>query len=244
MLLGFNQDRSQAAPGDQVLLTFFWECTDGPLPENLTVELLNEEDRTVQTWAVPLVGEGFAPASWESGQRLRTQHLLRLPGALESGRYRLLLQEQVPLAKLDITAPDRLFAPPESDTAVDIPFGEEARLAGYTISRGDGNLLTTELVWQALEEITTAYRVFVHVVDEQGALIAQADGEPVNWTRPTTGWAPGEYVIDLYSLTLSPESDLSKLHLQVGLYDPATGQRLQTPGGDAAELAIDPSYSP
>jgi hypothetical protein len=236
MLLGFNQDRSQVAPGDQMLLTFFWEITDGPLPENLQIDMLNTEGRIVQTWEVPLVGEDFALSSWERGQRLRTQHLLRLPAALESGTYRLILQEEAPLAELELTAPDRLFAPPESGVTLEIPYGDEVQLTGYTVSE-DGDQLTVELVWQALGEISTAYNVFVHLVDEQGTIIAQEDGEPANWTRPTTGWAPGEYIVDLHSLTLPPDSDLDGLHLRVGLYDPVTGQRLPTPTGDTAELS-------
>ena len=236
MLLGFNQDRSQVAPGDQMLLTFFWEITDGPLPENLQIDMLNTEGRIAQTWEVPLVGEDFALSSWERGQRLRTQHLLRLPAALESGTYRLILQEEAPLAELELTAPDRLFAPPESGVTLEIPYGDEVQLTGYTVSE-DGDQLTVELVWQALGEISTAYNVFVHLVDEQGTIIAQEDGEPANWTRPTTGWAPGEYIVDLHSLTLPPDSDLDGLHLRVGLYDPVTGQRLPTPTGDTAELS-------
>jgi hypothetical protein len=237
MLLGFNQDRSQAAPGDQVLQTFFWEITDGPLPENLTIDLLDAEGRIAQTWTVPLVGGDSAPASWEMGQRLRTQHLLRLPAALESGTYRMILQEEAPLADLDITAPDRLFVPPESEVVIEIPYGEKVQLTGYTVSE-DGDRLTIELIWQALGEISNAYNVFVHLVDEQGRIIAQADGEPANWTRPTTGWVLGEYIVDSHSLTLPPDSDLAGLHLRVGLYDPVTGQRLPTPSGDTAELPL------
>jgi hypothetical protein len=236
---GFNQDRSQAAPGDQLLLNFFWERTDGQLPKNLKIQLLDEKNQVAQTWEEPLIPEGLATSFWEIGQHMRTQHLIRLPGALESGSYRLILQEQVPLAELDITAPDRIFAPPGSSTVVEIPFGEELQLTGYTISR-DGDQLNVELIWQALEEISTAYNVFVHLVDEQGTIVAQADGEPVNWTRPTTGWSPGEYLVDAHILTLPPESDLDGLHLRVGLYDLANGQRLPTSSGDSAELQFNP----
>ena len=73
--------------------------------------------------------------------------------------------------------------------------------------------LTVTLVWQALGEIETSYRVFVHLVDDRGEIVAQADGEPAQWARPTTGWAPQEFIVDEHILalpaSLPPRSDRS-----------------------------------
>ena len=236
-LLGYNQDRSEAAPGDHVLLTLFWERIDGPLPDELSIQLLDENNQVAQAWTIPTISEGFDTTVWESAQRLRVQHLLRLPAGLESGEYQLQLQDQISLAGLSVTAPERLFTPPDMDTAVEIPFGEEAILNGYSITR-DGDQLTVDLVWQAVDEMSTPYNVFVHLVDEQGEILAQSDAGPANWTRPSTGWARGEYILDQHALTLPPGSDLSELRLRTGLYDAASGQRLPAPTGDAAELAL------
>jgi hypothetical protein len=234
-LLGFNQDRAQAAPGDQVLLTFFWEHTAGPLPGDLQVQLLDENDQVAYSWQIPLIKDNFQKSAWEAGQRLRAQHLLRLPASLESGIYQLILQDRVPLGELGITTPERLFSAPSLDTEAKTPFGEEILLTGYSTTR-DGDRLMVDLVWQSLDEMTTAYNIFVHLVDEQGTIIAQSDGEPSNWSRPTTGWVPGEYIVDQHILALSHDMDLDELRLRVGLYAPATGQRLPTPSGDSAEL--------
>ncbi len=236
-LLGYNQDRTEAAPGEQLLLTFFWERTEGPLADDLNIQLLNETGQVAHTWQTPLVSNDFDASSWESGQKLRAQHLLRLPAGLDSGRYQFLLQDRTPLAELSVAAPERLFTPPESGTSVEIPFGEEAILTGYTAAMNEDQL-TVDLVWHALGEISTAYNVFVHLVDNQGAIITQSDAGPANWTRPSTGWAPGEYIRDRHTLTIPPDSDLDGLRLRVGLYDPASGQRLPTPTGDAAGLPL------
>ena len=80
-----------------------------------------------------------------------------------------------------------------------------------------------------------SYRVFVHLVDESGQIIAQSDGEPANWTRPTTGWAAGEYILDAHTLTLPDGMTNGRLALRVGLYDPQTNQRLLT---DTADFAL------
>ena len=34
------------------------------------------------------------------------------------------------------------------------------------------------------------YKVFVHLVDDQGAILAQYDGEPGHGLNLTTGWTP------------------------------------------------------
>ena len=87
------------------------------------------------------------------------------------------------------------------------------------------------LLWHAEAEMPTSYRVFVHLVDGAGQILAQADGEPANWTRPTTGWVPGEYILDEHTLTLPADLPLDA-SLRIGLYDPATNQRLQTQQGE------------
>ncbi len=236
-LLGFNQDRQEAAPGDLVLLTLFWERTGGPLAENSELQLLDANGAVRQSWQLPLISGDFEESSWEPGQRLRAQHLLRLPAGLDSGNYQFLLQDQIALAELAVAAPQRLFTPPESSVAVAIPFGEEAVLTGYSVDEEDGRL-GVDLVWLAAQEMSAAYRVFVHLFNEQGMIIAQSDAEPAGWTRPTSGWAPGEYIFDQHTLTIPSGSDLNDLRLRVGLYDPSSGQRLLTAEGDAADLPL------
>ena len=108
-------------------------------------------------------------------------------------------------------------------------------LTGLTQLPITNNQLPLTLLWRAAAEMPTSYRVFIHLVNADGQILAQADGEPANWSRPTTGWVPGEYILDAHALTLPPElpPDAS---LRIGLYDPATGQRLQTEEGEFVTL--------
>ena len=91
---------------------------------------------------------------------------------------------------------------------------------------------------EAGEQIEQDLHVFVHLVDENGHIIAQADGQPADWTRPTTGWAPGEFVIDRHTLSIPGDLALDAHALHVGLYDPDTGERLPVEGGDFARLPL------
>jgi hypothetical protein len=82
----------------------------------------------------------------------------------------------------------------------------------------------------------TSYRVFVHLLDKQGNLWAQSDGEPVGWSRPTTGWAPGEVVMDKRTLEIPADVPSGSYTLVAGLYDLQASERLSLPDGTTAVL--------
>ena len=105
--------------------------------------------------------------------------------------------------------------------------------------KGRGGLLScaVPLLWRAEAETPTDYRVFVHLVDATGNIVAQSDAAPADWTRPTTGWLLGEYVLDTHTLTLPATLPDGPLSLRVGLYDPDTGARLLSGAADFAIVA-------
>jgi len=49
---------------------------------------------------------------------------------------------------------------------------------------------------------------------------------PDNWTRPTTGWLPGEFIRDRHALVVPETAVPGPYRLRVGWYDTVTGQRL------------------
>jgi hypothetical protein len=54
---------------------------------------------------------------------------------------------------------------------------------------------------------------------------------------PTTFWVPGQVVTDTYQLTL-PAQVPPGSQLEVGLYDPASGQRVDLGGRDHLLIAL------
>lgn len=215
-LLGYNQDRTEAAPGEPVLLTLFWENT-----AHLT-DFVHVPTFWLRTEAGETVTQLFLPIgypNWQPTERARNQELLRLPASLESGNYQF-YADSTPLGTINVTAPPRLLDLPEYDVSLNISFADQLTLVGYTIAPSPN--LSLSLIWQGEAEMTTSYRVFVHVLDSSGQIVAQSDGEPAGWTRPTTGWIPGEYIVDNHELAV-PAGDY---HFRVGVYDPATNLRL------------------
>jgi hypothetical protein len=74
------------------------------------------------------------------------------------------------------------------------------------------------------------YTVFLHLLDAQGTLIGQGDGPPFHGDYPTSGWSPGEELVDTHfvlPVESAPAPDVpAGAYLLVGLYRPEDGVRL------------------
>jgi hypothetical protein len=88
------------------------------------------------------------------------------------------------------------------------------------------------LYWEARQPVQHRYKVFTHILGSSlnpgdGTPVwGQQDNEPVAGTRPTSTWQPNEVIVDDYLLVLDPQAPPGDYTLEIGLYDPATGERL------------------
>ncbi len=104
---------------------------------------------------------------------------------------------------------------------------------GNPISTGDvltnrkSKTQNLKLIWQTNAIPPTDYTVFVHLLDPDDNLIAQADSPPANGAYPTSLWDPGEIIVDEHAIGDLPPGHYT---LQVGLYQPETGERLPVNG--------------
>ncbi|MBE0689812.1 MAG: hypothetical protein IH587_06790, partial [Anaerolineae bacterium] len=99
----------------------------------------------------------------------------------------------------------------------------------------DDELIAVDLAWSAREDrLVTA---FVHLVCEDDAPIAQADGAPLRGLLPFSTWPGGMWRELRY---LDPGAVATDgCTVRVGLYDPATGTRVPLlGGGDFAAIPI------
>ena len=104
------------------------------------------------------------------------------------------------------------------------------RAATSPAVQADG-VLPVALRWRATQPIAANYHVFVHLLDADGNRVAQSDGQPALWSRPTSGWSPGEVIEDRHALSLPADLAPGDYTLVVGLYTPLDGARLLTEGG-------------
>ena len=93
-----------------------------------------------------------------------------------------------------------------------------------------GEVIPIALTWRANAPIKTNAKIFVHALAADGRLLAQHDAMPLNDLRPMVSLPPGEDVLDHHGLAL-PADYTGPIRIVLGLYDPATGQRLKTTDG-------------
>jgi hypothetical protein len=169
------------------------------------------------------------------------RYALPLDAALESGSYSLVLDVSEPsgaqAVRVELLLPLASQARPltagrDVDHLADVTFGERLWLLGYRWEDA-----TLGLCWQALDVMGTNYKIFVHLLDGEGATVAQVDTMPRGWSYPTTLWSRQELFCDRIPL---PVQDLpaGSYHAALGVYRPEIG-RLPAIDGEGRRIPDD-----
>jgi hypothetical protein len=190
------------------------------------------------------------PANAPVGQKALQVCLswLRPDGSKLTMRHWLLpVGDTLNLDWLEVTEKEgRLFEVPELQYALETNFEDKTRFLGYNspqLVKPEHRLLQFsqsacaadpkacqihfDFYWQGLAEMDVLYFVFLHVVDEQGQIVAQHDQGPgKRGKQPTTSWLPGEIVLDPVDLILHSDLPPGKYTLRLGMYLPPDGPRL------------------
>ena len=244
LLVGHSLPPSEARPGDSLGLSMVWQALgEGERPCQLQLSLRGEG----QTWGevvTSLVRSDFPPTQWQDGEVLRGQYDLIVDAETPAGEYELwaeLLDEggqpvgSPHLAgRIKVAGRERLFQVPHFEHEIDAQFGGAATLLGCDLPEGavkPGETISSVLYWRADQRMSVAYTVFVHLIDQEQRIWAQQDSQPMQGTHPTTGWLPGEVIVDEYVLRIPEDAPHGTYWIEVGLYHAASGQRL--PGTDA-----------
>jgi hypothetical protein len=258
-LLGYSLDDTPATPGDERKISLFWQAAERPAAEYTAfVQLLDRRGQVAAGWEAP-PGAGYPTQVWAPGTLMRTQASIRVPAHLSDGSYRLIggLFRADDKERLRTTRGDDHFAlgrltvrgrshetnPPVPEHTADDGFDNLARLVGYDLAPPaegvtPGDSLPLTLYWQALGASERPYTVFVHLLDESGGILGYGDGEPAAGLLPTTGWLAGEYLKDPHAVAIRSDAPAGAYRLAIGLYNPATGERLKTPDG-ADQVMLD-----
>lgn len=174
-------------------------------------------------------------ASADKPQIVRSTHALKIPKTLKPGTYPVFASFQgssfeptgfVPLADIDVNGPARVFNAPPIGQPLGATFDDAVALLGYDLPDDDhDDALALTVYWQALVEAPRHAKYFVHVLDGDGALIAQADAAPRNWGYPMPEWAKDEIVADTIAIELAGPLPTGAT-LSIGLVDVETLERL------------------
>jgi hypothetical protein len=251
-LPAYRYSSERVRQGKSFYVELLWQALSAP-KDNYTV-LVRAVDGAGQVWAEsrcqPVNGT-YPTAGWREEQAVRERHGLSLPANAPPGEESLhvhvslldsagqplpLWQGWWPAGNELVLGPiqvlekeNRLFDVPPLDATLNADLGGLVTLLGYNRPPAPphpGDEFTLQLVWQGQALMDRSYAVFVHLLDKDGAIRAQRDMEPGNGDQPTTGWLPGEVVIDEHRLRLPPDLPPGEYTIIAGMYLAASGERL------------------
>lgn len=87
--------------------------------------------------------------------------------------------------------------------------------------------------------MATDYTVFVHLLGPDGQVWGQVDLAPGGGQRPTSGWLPGEVIVDRYTVPVEAGAPSGIYRIEIGLYEAETGQRLPVTDAKGTPLPDD-----
>lgn len=73
--------------------------------------------------------------------------------------------------------------------------------------------------WPESAPATVEHRISVRLLDRGASIVASADRRPADWSRPTTGWTPGEFVDDRHGLLVPTETPAGLHRIEIVFYD-------------------------
>ena len=127
---------------------------------------------------------------------------------------------------------------------IGLRWGDDIQLAGFTLSPAElpaGDIVQVALFWRSDRPLSERYKVFLHLVDNDGRIVAQRDSEPGGGLALTTTWQPGETLIDNHGLLIPPGTHSGEYRLLLGLYeftDPTARLTVETAEGTTDAFSL------
>jgi hypothetical protein len=175
-----------------------------------------------------LLAPEFPTNLWKSSSLFKTPLRAQVPLLNVPGEYRLYialvdLNQQVvyeaQIGSIAVITPPREFSRPQLEQTTSVKWHNGIELVGYEVMDNE-----VTFGWRTNRLLLVELRIFVHLVDERGMIIDQCDEVPVNWTRPTTSWLPGEFVVTrcVFDKPIYPRGEI-----RVGFYDTNSFERVR-----------------
>jgi 4-amino-4-deoxy-L-arabinose transferase-like glycosyltransferase len=252
-LLGYTIDNWAVEAGDALHLTLYWQTQQRM--ERIYKVFTHLLDKEENMWGQKdeIAWGWFHPTTdWLPGEVIVLEFEIPVsadapPGeyAIEIGMYDRETQERLPVFdeagnrlgdrillnkkpavrwEGNFAIPANIQHPMQSNLADKVSF------LGYDLLENKikpGDALQLTLYWQAQSRMmSTNYKVFTHLIDEDKHIWGQQDSVPGQGRYPTTGWLEGEVIVDEYEIPVEPDAPPGEYILEIGMYDALTLQRL------------------
>ncbi len=238
-LCGYDAPTGPAKAGERLTMFLLWRVRQAP---GEVVAVFRLIDRGTVLSEQRIAHAAYPSSGWQPGEWVRYPYAPRLEPALDAGRYDLTVNleradsgqplrgQPFTLMQVDIRARPREYRRPGRIAhPLQAQLGDGVRLLGYDLIPDEatpGGTITLTLYWEALGTMEANYPVFTHLLTPDGRLAAGHDSPPLNGDAPTTSWLAGEFLTDRYQLPVPPDAAPGEYPVEVGMYDPTTGQRL------------------
>jgi 4-amino-4-deoxy-L-arabinose transferase-like glycosyltransferase len=224
-------------PGEPIFVNLYWSINDPIIAEYYgSVQLLSHNGDKITQTDHKLGGGSFpyhTSISWETDDIVRDEYLLSTPKALTTpialdvlvAVYDKQTDNRIGEAIIDrlaITSGSTLTMA-NTASSVNASLGPVS-LNGFDHEIHDDTLSLT-LYWISIEKSSVDGVIFIHIYDENNNFIIGHDSPPIQGSYPMGLWQPGEGIIDTHQIPIEELSN-SKHSLQIGIYDPTSGARL------------------
>jgi hypothetical protein len=250
-LLGHAKLPERVVAGGELNLNLYWQANK-PLAEGLQVSMKIADEIPV---VLPL--SRYDSGLWQPGTIIQEKYRLQIPPEMSAGDVPLSVKPlfsddnemdgpRHALGDVEIQVTDRLLSLPKN---IAIPlyavFEPGIILRGaepgdVTITTGDA--LDLVLFWQTEVQTEEPVTAFVHLVDDQGNIMAQLDRWPGG--LPSNIWVQEQVIVDEYELELAPDIEPGTYKIVVGLYTAENGRRLPVSDADGRPYPDESVYLP
>jgi len=223
LLLGASVAPRVLVPGAKFEVSLWWEMGPGrDQSADISFALQREGNRV----ALPSFSAPFALNPHSGPVMVRERFWLRVPGDAERGLWRIVALDKardtwIDLGEVFVSGIERSYELPDPECKVDAQFACGARLLGATVDKavvGPGQDILVDLFWLCENTMDDSYTVFLHLSNAGGVVVTGHDSLPGGGDRRTTGWLPGEVVVDRHQLRVPDGTAPGKYVLTAGLY--------------------------
>jgi hypothetical protein len=257
-VIGYRIDTQHLSSGDIAIGYVCWQSLGYTLRSfPYALQFVGPDDSVIAA-RNSYHGLGTYPLShWQAGEQFCDVTSLKITGAVDKPRaYHVVVSlfdydthTAVPLAARDANNTPLKVAqigqvrigPTQTITtpALQYTLGETIGLLDARAELVTSGTLSVTLRWVALGSTSQDNKVFLHVLDKAGNIVAQSDHRPDGDWFPTQYWQKGDVIDDTFQVTLPEGVSLDTLTLSAGMYDSASGQRLPAMRSDSAERLKD-----
>jgi len=240
--------------GEPMGVRLFWQA-HGSMDQDyrLQLTLRGDDDIIYGKQTSDLTSTDYPTTRWQPDELLGEWYYLRTRDDVPTGEAILELDVLDSDGHPVLTRPSKILdmwiqstapsfnVPSDVHTHAKVNLGDQITLLGHEMARTgvQGGTIAVTLYWKAERDIDAGYKVFAHLYDGEGGILAQRDRVPGLGTRPTSTWRTDEVVADRYHIEIPTDAPAGQYQIGVGMYDPQSEQRLRAHASDGERLAQD-----